>query len=110
MSPNGVRHAMSPVLRSIATTSPYGGFTRGRLRAPPRPARPFEATAPGTGVAAPAPAPDAGDVIEVGGGTKVAFPWAPANAASLSPGRLLACGPGTTRRTVGALLILTYSR
>src|SRR5580692_6752241 len=111
MSPNGARHAMSPVLRSMATTSPYGGFTSGRPRAPPRPARPLEAAAvPGGAGAAAVAAPDAGGAIDAGGGTNVAFPCAPANSASLSPGRLLACGPGTIRRTAGELLILTYSR
>src|SRR5579864_2365173 len=110
MSPNGVRQAMSPLLRSMATTSPYGGFTRGRPRAPPRPARPLEAAPPDAGVAAVVPAAEAGGVVDEGGGTKVALPCAPANSASLSPGRLLACGPGTIRRTAGALLILTYNR
>ena len=75
MSPNGTRQAMSPVFRLIATTSPYGGRTSGR-RPPPR------------------PPPSAATVNDV-------FPCAPANSASVSPGRALACAPGTSRMIAG---------
>src|SRR5690349_20503891 len=41
LSPRGIVHFVSPVLRSIAVRVPYGGFTIGmELPLPPRPASP----------------------------------------------------------------------